>query len=91
MHDEHHINFVVEDEVASSTVNLKTYVWVHTKDFRRNMLQTRGRVITETKTALESSGFNLPAEITELKFYDASSPIKIQNTEAAKEKKASGK
>ncbi|MDQ2862374.1 MAG: mechanosensitive ion channel family protein [Bacteroidota bacterium] len=81
VHDEHHINFVVEDEVAPSTVNLKTYIWVHTKDFRRNMLEIRGRVITETKTALESKGFNLPAEITELKFYDASSPIKIQNSE----------
>lgn len=78
--DEHHVNFVVEDEVAPSTVNLKTYIWVQTKDFRRNMLQTRGRAITEIKTALESNGFNLPAEITELKYYDASSPIKIQNT-----------
>ncbi|MEO7120150.1 MAG: mechanosensitive ion channel domain-containing protein, partial [Ginsengibacter sp.] len=85
VHDEHHINFVVEDEVAPSTVNLKTYIWVNTKDFRHNMLEIRGRVITETKTALESKGFNLPAEITELKFYDASSPIKIQNGEPVKE------
>ena len=48
------------------------------------MLQTRGRVITEAKTALESNGFNLPAEITELKFYDASNPIKIQNNQSSK-------
>lgn len=72
VHDEQHTNFVVEDELAPSTVNLKVYMWVHTKDFRRNMLEVRGRVITKTKTVLESNGFNLPAEIRELKFYDAS-------------------
>lgn len=85
VHDENHINFVVEDEVAPSTVNLKVYIWIPTVDFRRNMLEIRGRVITKTKTILESNGFNLPAEITELKFYDASSPIKIQSKEAVKE------
>lgn len=79
IHDDHHINFVVEDEVAPSTVNLKIYVWISTEDFRRGMLQIRGRIITKTKTYLESNGFNLPAEITELKFYDASSPFKIAN------------
>ncbi len=81
VHDKQHANFVVEDEVAPSTVNLKIFIWVNTEDFRRNMLEIRGRVMTETKTALESKGFNLPAEITELKFYDASSPIKIENKE----------
>ncbi len=84
VHDEHHINFVVEDEVAPSTVNLKTYIWVNTKDYRRNMLEIRGRVITEAKTALESNGFNLPAEITELKFYDASNPFEIKTKENSK-------
>ncbi len=85
VHDEHHINFVVEDEVAPSTVNLKTYIWVNTKDYRRNMLEIRGRVITEAKTALESNGFNLPAEITELKFYDASNPFEIKTKETSKQ------
>jgi len=42
---------------------------------------------TKTKTLLESNGFNLLATITELKFYDASSPIKIRNTEELREKK----
>lgn len=79
VHDEQHVNFVVEDEVAPSTVNLKVYIWILTKDFRRNMLEIRGRVMTKMKTLLESNGFNLPAEITELKFYDASSPFKVAN------------
>lgn len=89
IHDEQHENFVVEDEVAPSTVNLKIFIWVSTQDFRRNMLEIRGRVITKTKTSLESNGFNLPAEIAELKFYDASSnfPVDVYSKENKENKK----
>lgn len=82
--DEQHINFVTEDELGASTVNLKVFFWVKTSDFRRGMLQTRGRLIKETKTLLESNGFNLPANITELKFYDASKPFQVQPEGAEK-------
>lgn len=75
--DDTHINFVAEEELAASTVNLKVFVWVHTDDFRRGMLQTRGRVIQNVKNTLESAGFNLPADIRELKFYEASKPFPI--------------
>ncbi len=75
--DEEHTSFIVEDELAASTVNLKVYFWVNTKDFRRNMLETRGLLMKEVKVALENKGFNLPANITELKFYDASNPFKF--------------
>ncbi len=78
VHDEDHINFVVEDELAASTVNLKVFFWVHTDDFRRGMLETRGRLILNVKTTLEAAGFNLPADIREIKFYDASNPLKVQ-------------
>ncbi len=77
VNDETHTSFVAEDELAASTVNLKIYLWVETDDFRRGMLETRGRMIQKVKTALETEGFNLPADIRELKFYDASSPVKI--------------
>lgn len=76
--DEAHVSFVVEDELAASTVNLKVYFWVHTKDFRRNMLQVRGNLMKDVKVALEKNGFNLPADIRELKFYDASSPFQFK-------------
>ena len=68
--DEKHENFVTEDELAASTVNLKVFFWVTTDDFRKGTLQTRGRLIQKVKTKLEASGLNLPANITELKFYD---------------------
>lgn len=72
-------NFHAEDELAASTVNLKVYFWVTTKGFRRGTLQTRGRLIQKVKTKLEENGFNLPANITELKFYDASNPISVMS------------
>jgi len=30
VHDEHHENFVIENELAASTVNLKVFFWIHT-------------------------------------------------------------
>jgi small-conductance mechanosensitive channel len=89
VHDDTHTNFVAEEELAASTVNLKVYFWVHTNDFRRGMLETRGKVIQNVKTTLESNGFNLPADIRELKFYDASNPFNIK-TEAKQEEKSNG-
>ena len=79
VHDDTHINFVVEDELAASTVNLKVLFWIETKDFRRHMLETRGELMTEVKQTLEDNGFNLPANITELKFYDGSKPFSMKN------------
>jgi len=77
--DKVHENFVAEDELAASTVNLKVYFWVTTEDFRRGTLQTRGRLMKKVKSKLEENGFNLPANITELKFYDASKPISVMS------------
>ncbi len=81
VHDEQHVNFVVEDELAASTVNLKIFFWVKTDDFRRGMLETRGNLIRKVKNQLEANGFNLPADIRELKFYDASKPFELLKTE----------
>lgn len=77
--DEEHQNFVIEDELGTSTVNLKLYFWVDTKDFRRMALITKGNVIRKVKEALEQGGFYLPADIQEIKLYGAekSFPIKI--------------
>ena len=86
--DDTHANFVAEEELAASTVNLKVYFWVETDDFRRGMLQTKGRVMQNVKTMLENNGFNLPADIRELKFYDASSPF--QFGEAGRNKTGNG-
>lgn len=86
VHDDKHENFVAEDELAASTVNLKAYFWVTTDDFRKGTLQKKGRLMTTVKTKLKAAGFNLPAEIREIKFYDASSPIKVQGGSETRKK-----
>jgi len=65
--------------LAASTVNLKIYVWISTHDFPRQMLEISGRAIINIKTVLEEKGFNLTANITEVRLYQASNTIRIQS------------
>lgn len=79
--DDEHENFVAENELATSTVNLKVYFWVDTKDFRRMALITKGNVIRKVKEALETGGFYLPADIQEIKLYgkEKNFPVQVSN------------
>ena len=80
--DEEHENFVIEDELATSTVNLKVFFWVDTKDFSRMALTTKGNVVRQVKEALEDNGFYMPADIQEIKLYGAAkdSPIRFEQS-----------
>lgn len=88
MEDEEHENFVVEDELATSTVNLKIYFWVDTKDFRRQAMITRGNVIRSVKEDLANHGFYLPADIQEIKLYgkEADFPLRFDPPKAIESK-----
>lgn len=79
--DADHENFVIEDELAASTVNLKVFFWVGTKDYRRASRVLRGNVIREVKEELFKRGFNMPADIKEIKIYGTEDaiPIKFRN------------
>lgn len=78
MEDAEHQNFVTEDELATSTVNLKVYFWVDTKDFRKSALITKGNVVRNVKEALEDNGFYMPADIQEVKLYGAEKDFTIR-------------
>lgn len=67
--DEIHENFVIEDELAASTVNLKVFFWVDTFDYRRASRVIRGLIIKQVKEALAGADFNLPSDVIELKLY----------------------
>lgn len=67
--DEDHQNFVIEDELATSTVNLKVFFWVDTTDFRMQAMITKGNVVRVVKEALEDNGYYMPADIQEIKLY----------------------
>lgn len=81
--DEEHENFVIEDQLATSTVNLKVFFWVDTKDFRRMALITKGNVIRIVKEALEENGYYLPADIQEIKIYGGEKgfPIRFETND----------
>ncbi len=76
--DDEHQNFVVEDELATNTVNLKVYFWVETMDFRRMAMITKGNVIREVKNALDAHGYSMPANIQEIKLYGSQPDIPIR-------------
>ncbi|WP_323027127.1 mechanosensitive ion channel family protein [Gelidibacter japonicus] len=81
--DEEHENFVIEDQLATSTVNLKVFFWVDTTDFRRMALITKGNVIRNVKEALIKDGYYLPADIQEIKLYGGEKgfPIRMEKEE----------
>ena len=75
--DPTHETFIVVDELAVSTVNLKVHFWVDTKEYRKQARVVRGRVIAQVKEALEVGGFSLPADIQEIKLYGGQSSIPV--------------
>lgn len=83
--DDEHKNFVIEDQLATSTVNLKVYFWVDTKDFRRMALVTKGNVVRNVKEALEDNGYYLPADIQEIKLYGGEKgfPVRLETNDVS--------
>lgn len=67
--DIEHENYVIEDNLAASTVNLKVFFWVYTVDYRKASMILRGLIIRKVKEALAAKDFNLPSDIIELKLY----------------------
>ena len=78
VHDQEHENFVVADELAASTVNLKVFFWVATKDYRASAIRKRGLVIRDVKNAIDANSYNMPADITEVKLYGGERDIPIR-------------
>ncbi|MEL4308682.1 mechanosensitive ion channel family protein [Joostella sp. CR20] len=81
MEDAAHQNFIMEDELAASAVNLKVFFWVDTKEFGMQALITKGNVVKRVKEALVTAGFYLPATIQEVKLYgkEKNLPISMVN------------
>ncbi|MDT0676905.1 mechanosensitive ion channel family protein [Autumnicola musiva] len=79
--NELHQNFIIEDELATSTVNLKVFFWVDTKDFRMTALITKGNVVRAVKEALEKNGFYMPADIQEIKLYGGEKEFPVRLAE----------
>jgi len=81
--DELHANFIVTNELATNTVNFQVNFWIKTYEYGKEALMIKGRVVTAVKNALVKKGFNLPANIQELKLYgdQQSFPVSMDVTE----------
>ena len=86
--DEEHETYAAVDELSVSTVNIKIFFWVSTKEFRKDAVRKRGQVIINVKVALEENGFSMPADIQEIKLYGSQKaiPIAIEKLPDAGEK-----
>lgn len=78
--DESHENFVIEHNLGVSTVDLKVFFWVDTKDYRKMALVTKGEVIKRVKESLEQKGYYFPADIQELKLYGKEKFFPVQTS-----------
>lgn len=79
--------FIVAEELAASTVNLRVFFWTATDDYKKGVLLTKSDALTKVKKTLVNEGFTLPANIQELKLYDkkASFPVSIISTDGNKQ------
>lgn len=80
--DESHQNFIITNDLGVNTVNFKMHFWVKTFEYGKEALMIKGRVVTAVKNALVKAGFNLPANIQELKLYgnQSSLPVRVHST-----------
>lgn len=69
--------FVIVEELAASTVNLKIFFWTDTDDYRKGVLVTRSEVIKKVKEVLSENGITLPANIQELKLYEKADALPV--------------
>lgn len=76
--------FVAIDEFASSTINLKIHFWINSKDFVGSTIKQKTKIMESIVKTLLNQGFNLPAQVIDLKIYneDQPIPIKLDNWEA---------
>jgi small-conductance mechanosensitive channel len=69
--------FVIIDQFGTSTINLKIFFWLNTFDMLGSFTVLRSDVMQSVIRDLIKEGFNLPADIIELKIYQEGQPIPI--------------
>lgn len=75
--DQEHQNFVIEDNLSASSVDLKVLFWVETADYRKGSLQIRGKMIRMIKEKMEEAEIYLPCPIMEIKNYQPAGKLQL--------------
>lgn len=74
--------FVQLEEFGASTINLRVYYWINSHNFTGLLAKLRSTVLHTCLSTLQTRGYNLPADIVEVKVYPPDSPILIQEKKA---------
>lgn len=67
--------FVQLEEFGTSTVNIRVYYWINSKNFTGLLARLRSQVLHTCLDALQAKGYNLPADIIEIKNYPSDKPF----------------
>ncbi|RIJ34275.1 mechanosensitive ion channel family protein [Pontibacter oryzae] len=73
--------YAAVDLLDVSTLNIKVFFWAETKDYKKNVVLLKGRIMQAVSKALLENGFGLPANIQELKLYDYQKDLPIRMVE----------
>ncbi|MBL3655458.1 mechanosensitive ion channel family protein [Fulvivirga sediminis] len=69
--------FVIINDFGTSTINLKIHFWINTFDFLGSTTVLKSTVMQQVVNRLIIEGFNMPADIIELKIYQEGQPIPV--------------
>jgi small-conductance mechanosensitive channel len=71
--------FVMMEELASSTINIRVYYWINSFNFSGDIADLRTEVMNNILVVLLKKGFRLPSPIVEIKNYseEQSFPVKV--------------
>lgn len=59
-------NYVLTDELAVNSIDLKIYFWVYARDYRKDALMMRSDLIEKIKIKLDENGIGIPSNVHEL-------------------------
>lgn len=59
-------NYVLTDELAVNSIDLKIYFWVYARDYRKDAMMMRSDLIEKIKIKLDENGIGIPSNVHEL-------------------------
>lgn len=69
--------FIVIEEFAASTINIRIYFWINTMDMKLSFTTLKYKVMLSVMKHLIGKGFKLPSDIVEFKMYEENRRLPI--------------
>ncbi|MDW7693328.1 mechanosensitive ion channel [Flammeovirgaceae bacterium SG7u.111] len=69
--------FILLEELGTNTINLRIFYWVNSYKSMDHIAELRTKVVNRVVSSLINNGFNLPANIVEVKPYSKPKPLPL--------------